>query len=734
MVGLFGLTAFVGAALLFAVEPMAAKAILPMLGGSASVWSTCLAFFQTALLIGYWYAHVTSRLAPRGQAVIHGLFLAACVLLQPAVVASTANHPPSSGADPSSWLVLTLARTIGLPFIALAATSSLLQRWDAALRHGKDSNPYPLYVASNFGSLLALLAYPFLIEPSLSLAAQARGWRLGFACFAALMALCAALTASASRTLAVVQQEAVPQVGRRIWLVWIALAFVPSSLLQGVTAYISTDIAPIPLLWVVPLALYLLSFILTFTQRPLLPWTLVVRSVPILALILVPPLAGGLVQWFWLPAHLLFFFAAALACHGALYRLRPDPAGLTGFYLAIALGGVLGSLFNAIVAPVLFDRMAEYPLDIVLACLVPSMAQASGPRPERLRLSLGLAGAILALSALLATDPGGISASALGALCVSIASGLFVYVVWTHSRRPVAFGLSVGAVFLGTGLSPGVDGRVLRRERDFYGSLRVTQDDKAQVRRLFHGWTLHGQQSIEPGRELEPTTYYLPGGPGWQVFQGFNARPDVQRANVAIVGLGIGSLACFAKPGQDWTFYELDPAVEVIARDASLFTYLRNSPADRVQVVIGDARLRLNDAPEHSFGLIVLDAFNSDAIPVHLLTREALTLYLAKRAPHGLLAFHISNSYLDLEPVLDSLARERGMVSRIRRDLTLTDAEKKIGKQRTIWVVLADTTDDLGTLADDPRWEPTRPGRGAWTDDRSSLLDVLRIGASRGPR
>jgi hypothetical protein len=394
---------------------------------------------------------------------------------------------------------------------------------------------------------------------------------------------------------------------------------------------------------------------------------------------------------------------------------------------------VLGSLFNALAAPALFDRMAEYPLGIVLACLVPAVASTPEGR-ERLRSSLLLAATILGLTAVLAADLGGISSTAIGALCVCVASGLFVYAVWTQSRRPVGFGLSVGAVLLGTGLSAGVDGRVLLRERGFYGALRVTEDDRAKVRRLFHGWTLHGQQSIEPGRRHEPTTYYLPGGPGWQVFRAFNDRPDASRSRVGVVGLGIGSLACFAEPGQEWTFFEIDPAVERIARDASLFTYLRDSPAHRIDVRIGDARLRLADAPDHSFGLLVLDAFNSDAIPVHLLTREAMSLYLDKRAPGGLIAFHISNSYLDLEPVVDGLARERGLVSRIRRDLNLTDAEKKIGKQRTVWVVVADSDADLGPIATDPRWVPTRPGKGAWTDDRSSLLDVLKIGPARRSR
>lgn len=725
MVVLFGLTAFAGAALMFAVEPMAAKALLPMLGGTASVWSTCLAFFQTALLLGYFYAHASSRLAPRGQAVAHLALLIAIVLIRPAIVISPSDHPPASGADPTAWLVGTLATTLGLPFVALAATSSLLQRWYAASRSPGEANPYPLYAASNLGSLLALLAYPLALEPSMPLAAQARAWQLGFVGFAALMAGCAAVTLRPSQQLLTTETPS-RRPDRWAWLTWIALAFIPSSLLQGVTTYLTTDIAPIPLLWVVPLGLYLLSFILTFASRPPIPQAPMIRAVPIAALVLLPPMAAGLVQWFWMPVHLLFFFVAAMACHGELARRRPPPEGLTGFYLAIAVGGVLGSFFNAILAPIVFDRMAEYPIGIALACLVPSL----GSR-ERVRTSLLLAGTILGLTSLLAADPGGLSATAPGALCVSSASGLFLYVTWTLRRRPVAFGLSVGAILLGTGLSPGVGGRILRRERNFYGILRVTEDDRAHARRLFHGWTLHGQQSTEPGREREPTTYYLPGGPASQVIGALDAREDVDEARVAVVGLGIGGLASYARPGQSWTFYELDPAVEAVARDASLFTYLRDSPAASVDVVIGDARLRLADA-DRTFDLIVLDAFSSDAIPIHLLTREALGLYLAKLAPSGLIAYHISTRHLDLEPVLGALAAERGLIARIRRDLSITPEEKKVGKQPTVWAVLADRAADLGPIAADPRWTPARAGPSAWTDDRSSLLDVLAIG--RGAR
>ena len=721
MAWLFGLTAFAGAALLFAVEPMAAKALLPLLGGTASVWSTCLAFFQAALLLGYFYAHASSRLSPLAQAVAHVALIAACLLIRPAIVVSPSDRPPASESDPTAWLLGTLATTLGLPFVALAATSSLLQRWYVASRPTGLADPYPLYAASNLGSLLALLAYPLALEPSMPLAAQARAWRLGFAGFAALMAGCAAMTVGSSRRAPIDETRSRPS-GRRAWLTWIALAFIPSSLMQGVTTYLTTDLAPIPLLWVVPLGLYLLSFILTFAARPPVPHALMIRSLPIAALVLLPPMAAGLVQWFWMPVHLLFFFVAAMACHGELARRRPPPAELTGFYLAIAIGGVLGSLFNAVLAPVVFDRMAEYPIGIVLACLVPE----PGTR-ERPRTSLLLAGTILGLTSLLAADPGGLSATALGALCVSVASGLFFYVIWTLRRRPFAFGLSVGAILLGTGLSPGVGGRILRRERNFYGILRVTEDDRVHARRLFHGWTLHGQQSTEAGREREPTTYYLPGGPASQVIDALDSRRDAGNARVAVVGLGIGGLASYALPGQSWTFYELDPAVEAVARDASLFTYLRDSPAAPIEVVIGDARLRLADAADRSFDLIVLDAFSSDAIPIHLLTREALALYLNKRAPPGLIAYHISTRHLDLEPVLGTLAAERGMVARIRRDLTATTEEKKAGKQPTVWVVLADREADLGPIAADPRWAPARAGRSAWTDDRSSLLDVLDL-------
>jgi hypothetical protein len=735
MIRLFGLTAFVAAALLFSVEPMVAKALLPMLGGSASVWSTCLAFFQAALLLGYGYAHATSRLSSRHQAILHLAMIAACVASRPSIVVATSAHPPGAGGDPTWWLIATLSATVGLPFVAISATSSLLQRWYTTSQLPGVANPYPLYVASNVGSLLALLAYPFAIEPGFSVQTQAKDWWLGFLGFAGLMAICVAMTIRSAHPGEVESKTSRPASDRGRWWLWIALAFVPSSLMQGVTMYLSTDIAPIPLLWVVPLALYLLSFILTFTERPVVSHSLMIRLLPMAVLLLVPSFAGGLAQWFWIPVHLICFFVAAMVCHGELARRRPPPGELTGFYLAISLGGVLGSLFNAIIAPTLFDRPAEYPISIVLTCLVLAVCPRPDPRPERLRTSLLLSGVILVLTTLLASDFGAFSGTAIGVLGVMTACGLFVYVSWTHTRRPVALALSMGAIAAGIGTSPGVDGRVLRRDRNFHGILRVTQDDKARVRRLFHGWTLHGQQSIEPGKDRLPSSYYVRGGPGSQVIDAIGSRDDGDRANIAIVGLGIGSMATYARTGQSWTFYELDPAVERIARDASLFTHIRDCPASSLEVVLGDARLRLGDAPAHHFQVIVLDAFSSDAIPIHLLTREALSLYLACRAPGGLIAFHISNRYLDLEPVLGALAADRGMIARVRGDLTVTEEDREVGKMATIWVVLADTPADLGAIGSDPRWLTSRVGKACWTDERSSLFDCLSIvGMSRQGR
>ena len=552
----FGLTAFAGAASCSRSSRWRPRPCFPCSGGrprsgrlaSPSSSRRCCSGISTP----------TSRRGsrPACRPSPHAMFLVVCVGMRPSVVVAATDHPPTS-ADPTLWLLGRLGSTLGLPFVALAATSSLLQRWYAASRPPGHADPYPLYAASNLGSLLALLAYPLALEPWLPLAERARAWRWAFAGFSILMVVCAAATARSS--VGAIAHEATP-VARRTWALWMALAFIPSSLMQGVTTYLTTDIAAIPLLWVVPLGLYLLSFVLTFASRPPLPHPLMIRCVPIVAL--APPAAprGGPG-----PVVLDAGSSALLLCRGDGLPRRagpPPPA-------ARRVDGLLPG-----------HRDRGRGREPVQRGRRPAHLRPDGGIPDRDRPGLPGPGPPTGTEGTTPIEPrpvrghprpdgpplgrprGASPRPASARSSVSAASGLFLYVIWTLHRRPIAFALSVGAILLGTGLSPGIGGRILLRERNFYGILRVTEDDKAHARRLFHGWTLHGQQSTEPGREHEPTTYYLPGGPASQVVGTMDGRP---RARVAVVGLGIGGLAPYAKPGQGWTFYELDPAVEAVA-------------------------------------------------------------------------------------------------------------------------------------------------------------------------
>jgi SAM-dependent methyltransferase len=723
---LFALTMFVGSALLFSVQPMVAKMILPLLGGSPEVWNTCMVFYQAVLLAGYAYAHLaTARLGARTQSALHVALLLLPLPLLPLAVPEWAARSLSPTADPTPWLLGVLLTTVGLPFFVVSTTAPLLQRWFAATGHHAAGDPYFLYGASNLGSMLALLAYPLAIEPSLPLGRQCKLWAAGYGLLAALTVACAATVwrtrgaiAPGGRDESGGADPARP--GPRRWLEWGALAFVPSSLMLGVTTYLTTDIAAIPLLWVIPLALYLLTFILAFTRRPILPHRRAVRAFPFVVMALLPALCAGLVQPFWLPVHLLTFFLAAMVCHGELARRRPPARDLTAFYLALALGGVAGGIFNALIAPRAFDRVAEYPLAIVLACACWAFAIRKEGEPRLRTRDMVLALVVFGLTAALVTDVRGLAETPLGALGVMIDSGLVILVAWAHRERPLRFALVVGALLLACGMSPGVNGRLLHQERSFFGVLRVTEVQPGNYHRLFHGSTLHGQQCLDPDRRREPLSYFTRSGPIGRVFAAYNRRPA--SPSVAIVGLGAGSLAAYAEPGQRWTFYEIDPAVVRVARDRRYFTFLEDCRATSLEVVLGDARLRLDEAPDRGYGLIVLDAFSSDAPPVHLLTREAFRLYRRKLAEGGLLAFNISNRYLDLDPVLGALARDAGLACRVRYDTLLTREQRQQGKQSSIWVVMAARPEDLGPLAGDPDWKPPRgAGAAVWTDDYAGI-------------
>lgn len=727
---LFALTLGLGAFLLFSVEPMIAKMVLPLLGGSPAVWTTCMLFFQVTLLAGYAYAHGSAAwLGGRRQRVVQAVLVILPLAVLPMASFEALEAAAPREGSPTRWLLVALMTSAGLPFFAVSTTAPTLQGWFARTGHRSARDPYFLYGASNLGSMVALIAYPFVIEPLFTMTQQRRLWSLGYGLLAALTLACA-LVARRSADLDEAESEAganaTGRVELRRWLEWAWLAFVPSSLMLGVTTYLSTDIAPVPLLWVVPLALYLGSFVLVFARKAVVPHATMVRTLPILVMVLAFILGMGLVQPFCIPVHLATFFVAAMVCHGELARRRPDVSRLTSFYLAIAVGGALGGMFNALIAPVVFDRIAEYPLMVILACLALPGAAAGVMSGARRVGDVAFPAVVFALSAAAILDVGGWSNSVMWNLAVVLDSGLVCLACWTHRKRPVRFALTTGAVLLASGLTAGLNGRVLRQERNFFGVLQVTYEPTSNSHRLFHGRTLHGQQSLDPGRRDRPLSYFRREGPIGQVFERYSEHPA--SPGVAIVGLGAGTLASYARTGQRWTFYEIDPAIARVASDPRYFTFLNDSHAKPVTIVLGDARLRLREAPDRSFGLIVLDAFSADAVPMHLLTREALRLYRSKLAPGGLLAFQITNRYVDLDPVLGTLARDAGFACRVSYDLNLSRQQISSGEQKSIWGVMAGRESDLGPLASDPRWHaPKRDGSAVWKDDFSDLARHLIV-------
>ncbi len=740
MLILFGVTIFVGASLLFLVQPMFARMALPLLGGAPAVWNTAMVFYQAVLLVGYAYAHATMRwLGPRRQAGLHLLVLLLPLLVLP--IALPAGWTPPGQTSPIPWLLALLAVAVGLPFFAVSATSPVLQAWFAATGHPGARDPYVLYAASNLGSMLALLAYPVVVERLLRLHAQSHLWAWGYGSLVVLAAACAlALWRArpaghagepAHPLAAALPGPATPdRAGRPITRArrarWVLLAAVPSSLMLSVTTYLSTDIAAIPLLWVVPLAIYLLTFTLVFGRRRIIPHRVWVELLPValLPLVLVLVARANEPLALVIPTHLVVFFVAAMVCHGELARDKPDPRHLTEFYLWLSAGGVVGGAFTALLAPIVFTNVLEYPLVLALLPLLPARPPAAwlGRTSRILDLVLPLGLGVLTVGLLVGLERAGYGPEAIGP-----AVGLVTLLCLAFWRRPVRFALGLAALLLAGAVYQGEEGRLLYAERSFFGVSRVTRDPSGQYHMLMHGTTLHGMQGLAPARRREPLTYFHSSGPLGQFFAAVDGATP--RRAVAVVGLGAGSLACYGKADQRWTFYEIDPVVFRIARDMRFFTFLRDCPP-KIFVVLGDARLTLARAPDQVYDLIILDAYSSDAPPMHLITLDALRLYLAKLAPGGVLLFNISNRHLDLEPVLGTIARAAGLVARTRDDARVAAAERMAGKVESQWVVMARREEDLGALRDDPVWKAPAapPDLPPWTDDFASLLAAFRWG------
>ncbi|QEL14127.1 spermidine synthase [Limnoglobus roseus] len=752
---LFALTVFLAAALAFLVEPMIGKQLLPVLGGTPGVWNTCLVFFQVVLLLGYFLSHRLTRLPAKAQLGLHvALLLAAvAVLFLGDRLKPQAGLVPTDSEMPVLAVLAVLAAAVGGPFLVLSMTAPLLQSWYA--RSGR--NPYPLYAASNLGSFAGLLSYPLLIEPLLPLAEQRWLWAVAFGVVVTLIAACGVVSLFSGDASESGVEEGTPsdnaealRDGSQAFsstphsalrtphspLRWVALAALPSSLLMSVTTHLTTDIAPVPLLWVVPLALYLLSFVIVFARWSDRARKLVGRLTPMfLCFLAVALLMRANTPIIVVAAiHLATFFLVALLCHGELAANRPPPERLTAFYLWLSVGGVVGGLANTLVAPLLFASLGnlEYPLALILAGLVrpPSDVVKSKLKPMDgvWPFALGIFTAVLVVGVPWVFGPPSTNVGddmqdrlIRGGLSFGIPAAFAFALVW----RPVRFALCLAVLLVVGSFAPNPHGTVLATHRNYFGTLRVTESEDGRFHRIVHGTTLHGQQLWPSAGRPDPATYYHRKGPFGRLME---KMPAANRQRVGVVGLGCGATAAYADAGQAWTFYEIDPAVVRVAEDAKYFTFLSTCPAD-LNVVLGDARRQLVTAPDGGFDVLVLDAFSSDAVPVHLLTREAFELYLRKLKPNGVLALHVSNRYLDLPPLVGRVlhAIEPGLVVKIDDDQIPTEANKATGQTGSTWVIAARRVEDFGPP--DPHWQPLRDTPGpVWTDDFSNLLGVWKAG------
>jgi hypothetical protein len=702
---------FLSAALLFAVQPMFAKLVLPRLGGAPAVWSVAMVFFQAGLLAGYGYAHLLTHYAPgRRSVVIHVALMAAACLWLPLSIASGWNRPGDGGE--AFWLLGLFAVSIGPPFFALAANAPLLQTWFARADHPSAHDPYFLYAASNVGSFLALLSYPALVEPFIRLGDQARLWALGFVVLILLIATCGLLiwrTPGRGSDAPLPDDMTVPAPTWRDAAIWVALAAVPSGLLVAVTAHISTNVAAVPLLWVVPLALYLLTFAIVFQRRPTIPHWLIVQAQPVFVFLLLVLTLFSLFDdiLIVIAIHLVVIFVCTLMCHGELARRRPPARYLTSFYMWMSFGGMVGGIFTSLAAPYAFNWVMEYPILIGLAVLARWLMPQPATKGER-AVRYGLAtisvlivlfwnyqfGLAMALAALFLRIP---------AIPAVLVAGLLMHGTFLAER-------SGQAVYL----------------RSFFGVHQISESSRGEFRVLSHGTTVHGAQRIrdrngrpEVGRP-EPAAYYSYTSPLGELLKSVRARRG-GAIRYGIVGLGTGSLACHAWPDDRVDYFEIDPVIVRIARDPARFTFLEWC-GQRATITLGDARLTLAEAPDSTYDIIIVDAFSGDAIPVHLLTREAMAIYLQKLRPGGLLAMHLSNRNLELASVAVGVASSHGLVTRVAES-----SDEPTMRLGSTVAAIARAAEDFGTLAQTQDWElrEADPSQRVWTDDYSNIVGAL---------
>ena len=733
---LFAVTVFTSAALVFLVQPMVAKLVLPLLGGSSSVWNTSMAFFQIALLAGYAYAHLLQRIRSlRNQALVHCAALVVAAIALPLRVNELAG-PPSSD-HPNLWLLAVLTLSIGAPFAILSATAPLVQSWHArTVGTAEGKEPYVLYAASNLGSLIALLVYPILVEPLFSLVGQRLGWSAGYGLFVVLIA---GLGVAVSRA-GSMGRDAMPLASAPVsWgdrLIWVALAAIPSSLMLGVTTYITTDVASAPFLWVLPLALYLITFIIAFQDKPAmsLGLTLTLQGAAMAACVALLPFRTTFfgLQLF---IHLAAFFLTALMCHQRLVARRPDPGRLTEFYLCLSLGGVVGGGFNAFVAPVVFPDVWEYPLVLLLACLARPWGDLKRiPIWHWSMTILGVAAAVGTPIAVTFASGNLTTQSVVGVFDQSelfdmAMKGLLVLAVISAFvvRGRALFYFTIIAV-LSYAAHTAADQTDTRQSwRSFFGVLKLSETTVpnigGRVKMLAHGTTLHGAQAQNPAYRCQPLVYYAPNTPIGQVFRAKAATSPGLR--IGAVGLGTGSVAAYVRASDRLTFFEIDPLVVMVANNPKNFSYTTQCAKAPVDFVIGDARLTVAKQPPGSFDILLIDAFSSDAVPAHLLTVEAVRGYLEKLRPNGILILHLSNRNLDLMGPAQSVSRKAGGWALVQEFRPVKDSAGSWESPEDA-VIVARSQAALAGFAADPRWRPADPFKvRPWTDDYTNLAGSM---------
>ncbi len=742
MAAIYTLTIFTSAFLLFLVQPMISKLLLPHLGGSPAVWNTAMVFFQSFVLLGYLYTHFSGKyLGTKRQVWLHIILLLVSLIWLP--IALETNLSFSSSEYPISWIIVSLLLSLGLPFFLLATNAPLIQHWIANSNHPSAKNPYFLYSASNVGSLLALLSYPFIIEPVFGLSEQTFNWSFLYGLYVVLVVACAILLYRNYKPISNPDNSTdkvsiAPSTKLRLY--WLALAFFPSSLMLGVTTYIATDIASMPLFWVIPLALYLITFIIAFskygktTDYALSLQTLIV---PLVAFTMVYSMND---MYMNIAIHLTAFFVSALACHGLLARNKPSPKYLTEFYVWMSFGGMLGGLFNSIIAPQLFTKTIEYSLVFVGCLLVRPIIDKTRTHKQFI-LDAAIPGLFTAILiaifyigneivggyAALLRDPTQIKAIAETLPSLGYASFLVIMVTYIvimiaidlTYKRPLRLTLIIASLFLSSHLYHEINGSSTSttyayEKRNFFGTTRILHNDNSSI--LVHGTTRHGFQSREPEYKNMLSSYYVP----LKTVREF-LNTKARKQPYAVIGLGAGTTACMRDDMGVIDFYEIDPDMVAVAKNTKYFTYLRDCKSAK-NIIIGDGRIKIGEAKDQHYGLIVVDAFSSDAIPVHLLTKEAVQTYANKLHPNGVIALHVSNRYLELEPIAARIGTAIGLTA-----IEITKYEYNKLDYGSSWVLLT-RDQQYVERTNKYEWKLLRPNieDNLWTDQYSNIIDVIR--------